>query len=515
MYTLVKTHKLPPDTDYSSVNLEDLKVRPIVSCCGSPTEKLAWLVTDIISPLLREVPSHMYNIYSHLDILSRLPESELKGLQFFTADVSALYTNLNINECIETVIEFAEEHWSKLSTYSMTLSEIRDIFTVVLTNSFFTFNGRLYKQLLGLFMGCRPSPPVAIIRMWKFERNSIYLDTYYISNPVRFMYKRYVDDAGSLAKSKEDALDMLQRIAQQDPDNRISWEIEFPSSPAEFVPFLSTEIRIDAEGKVHHRFYRKTQNKGITLHQKSHHPDSVKEECKKNFYRNATNASSGPQELSHSVKIIDDLMGKNGHQPLGQSASNRRRRTRRRQNSSDSVPLTLPFISGAVCNKIRNYIKSNKLPIRVIFTPGKKLQDIFCRSRPLDKKTCDLGNSNNCEICPKLTGTTCSTKGAVYLVTCELCGKRYCGETERSLHARLMEHRQAARNPRSNPENSLGQHYASQHRNQTPELAYRLLDIQSRTVRRKVVEAMYIMRESPELNDRSELSYLYKYLVNM
>ena len=194
---------------------------------------------------------------------------------------------------------------------------------------------------------------------------------------------------------------------------------------------------------------------------------------------------------------------------------NLKERTRRRQNASDSVPLTLPFISGAICNKIRNYIKSNKLPIRVIFTPGKKLQDIFCRSRPLDKKTCDLGNSNNCEICPKLIGTTCSTKGAVYLVTCELCGKRYCGETERSLHARLMEHRQAARNPRSNPENSLGQHYASQHRNQTPELTYRLLDIQSRTVRRKIVEAMYIMRESPELNDRSELSYLYKYLVDM
>ncbi|XP_063691616.1 zinc finger protein 43-like [Bolinopsis microptera] len=150
-----------------------------------------------------------------------------------------------------------------------------------------------------------------------------------------------------------------------DPDNRIKWEIEFPSTPADFVPFLSTEIRIDEEGKVHHRFYRKTQNKGITLHQKSHHPDSVKEECKKNFYRNATIASSGPQELDHSS----------------------------------------------------------------YFTPGKKLQDIFCRSRPLDKKTCDLGNPNNCEICPRLTGTTCSTKGAIYLVTCELCGKRYCGET--------------------------------------------------------------------------------------
>ena len=62
MYTLVKTHKFPPDTDYSRINLEDMKVRPIVSCCGSPTEKLAWLVTDIIthqSPVERSTYSHV------------------------------------------------------------------------------------------------------------------------------------------------------------------------------------------------------------------------------------------------------------------------------------------------------------------------------------------------------------------------------------------------------------------------------------------------------------------------
>ena len=288
------------------------------------------------------------------------------------------------------------------------------------------------------------------------------------------------------------------------------------SSLADFVLFLSTEVRIDENGKVHHRFYRKSQNKGITLHQKSHHPDSVKEECKKNFYRNATQASSGPDEVSHSLKIVDDLLKKNGHQTPRPNTSSRRRRARKNnQPAADTTPLILPFISGTICNRIRNYIRSNKLPIRVIFTPGKKLQDIFCRSRPLDKKSCDLGNQSNCDICPKLTGTTCSTKGAVYLVTCELCGQRYCGETERSLHARLMEHRQAARNPRSHPDNAIGQHYAAHHSNQSPTLNFQLLDIQSKTVRRKIVEAIYILRESPEMNDRTELSYLYKYLVEV
>ena len=78
-----------------------------------------------------------------------------------------------------------------------------------------------------------------------------------------------------------------------------------------------------------------------------------------------------------------------------------------------------------------------------------------------------------------------------------------------------MEHRQAARNPRAHPENGVGQHYASQHPNRTPVLSFKLLDLQSKTVRRKIVEAMYILRLSPEMNDRSELSYLYKYLVDI
>ena len=140
MYTLVKTHKFPANTDYSEVDIEDIKVRPIVSCCGSLTEKLAWLVTDIISPLLKEVPSHLYNIITHLDILAKLPKDELKDLQLFTADVSALYTNLNVAECINFVMELVEEHWDALSTYDLTRVEIRSILEVVLENSFFTFN---------------------------------------------------------------------------------------------------------------------------------------------------------------------------------------------------------------------------------------------------------------------------------------------------------------------------------------------------------------------------------------
>ena len=127
---------------------------------------------------------------------------------------------------------------------------------------------------------------------------------------------------------------------------------------------------------------------------------------------------------------------------------------------------------------------------------------------------CELGNQKNSANYPKLTGTTCATKDAIYLVICDLCEKRYCGETERSLHVRLMEHRKAANNPPSDPENAIGQHYLTEYIGQKAALSYRLLDIQSKSVRQKVVEAFHILTFKPELNDKMELNYLCKYDVD-
>ena len=49
MYTLIKTHKLTHKLG-SHIPLPDIKVRPIVSCSGSPTEPLATLAARIVAP---------------------------------------------------------------------------------------------------------------------------------------------------------------------------------------------------------------------------------------------------------------------------------------------------------------------------------------------------------------------------------------------------------------------------------------------------------------------------------
>ena len=57
---------------------------------------------------------------------------------------------------------------------------------------------------------------------------------------------------------------------------------------------------------------------------------------------------------------------------------------------------------------IRNYVKSNKMPISLVFTPGKTLMKIFCKSRPYGTSTCVLGNPERCTICLIIVNGTCN-----------------------------------------------------------------------------------------------------------
>ena len=130
MYVLLKTHKF----DVGDISCWDdilniCKICLIVSCCGSPKEKLSYVCIQILSPLLNFVPSHLQHVYKHIESLQALAPEQLQGLQFYTADVVSLYTNINIGKCVDDIIEFAAEHiehldlWS-LSSYNFRLSSL-------------------------------------------------------------------------------------------------------------------------------------------------------------------------------------------------------------------------------------------------------------------------------------------------------------------------------------------------------------------------------------------------------
>ena len=98
-------------------------------------------------------------------------------------------------------------------------------------------------------MGCKPSPICAIIRIYSFEKRSIFTNISYISVP----YGRYIDDAYTITRTVQAATDYFNSVADQDSDNLLKWEIDFPNNDMEYVPFLGIQIRVDTDGSISHK----------------------------------------------------------------------------------------------------------------------------------------------------------------------------------------------------------------------------------------------------------------------
>ena len=142
-----------------------------------------------------------------------------------------------------------------------------------------------------------------------------------------------------------------------------------------------------------------------------------------------------------------------------------------------------------------------------------KLGDLFCCSRPYDKKRCTL---ISCMICPKLPeGLNCAMMCPVYLITCKICKQQYVGESCRSLHDRLSEHLRFATNADapSYKEEAMAIHYRQYHPGIAPDLGFELIRTESDTILRKIYEAYFIFNLKPEMNDKEECKLLQRFLV--
>jgi len=214
-------------------------------------------------------------------------------------------------------------------------------------------------------------------------------------------------------------------ISDQDPDGHLGWEIEYPSSPDQFIPFLGTQIRITTEGALEYKYYRKEQKKQITLNYKSHHPMRTKVAVAKNFYNSAKISSSSPEYIEESYQIIDRLLLNNGYPDPRQFVDYRMKGVGVKQDpDTKTVTLKLPYMSEIISSQILKFISKKKLPITVVFLPGIKLKELFCASRPHDKRHC---TTTNCQICPKISTdrVDCTKMSPIYKITCNYCNQFY------------------------------------------------------------------------------------------
>ena len=169
-----------------------------------------------------------------------------------TIDVSALYTNIHLQEGLEAAHEALEEREDK----EIPTDFILKLLEIVLKFNIFEFDKEFYIQLIGVAMGCVPAVSFANIFMakkidpkileaaMKFSSNN--------SNPVTFL-KRFIDDIfmvwrGSI-ENLHKFLKMLNEIhptikftATHTTPNNAPHSCDCP--PANSIPFLDTSCSV-------------------------------------------------------------------------------------------------------------------------------------------------------------------------------------------------------------------------------------------------------------------------------
>ena len=138
-YLLPKIHK----------NLTNPPGRPIVSSVDCPTERISMMLDLILQPLLLDTKTY---IKDTPDFLRKLEELEiLPEENFFTLDVTSLYTNIPLEESLDIM----EEEFFPKTKCGIPVVYLRKMLELILRCNNFKFNRKHFLQINGTAMGTR------------------------------------------------------------------------------------------------------------------------------------------------------------------------------------------------------------------------------------------------------------------------------------------------------------------------------------------------------------------------
>ena len=484
MYFLPKLHKVP------------LKMRPIVACCGGPTEAASALLDALLQPVMLTVNSYVANSTDFINKLDSLQTS--RDCLLVTLDVASLYTNISHDDALDAVRDI----YDLIPTPHLPpLHALQQLLAFVLKNNVFTFNGDCYHQQYGIAMGTKLAPALATIFMALLE------ERYLANTPLSpHFYVRYIDDIFMIWNHGRPALETFVR-GFNDLKPRIKFTVE--SSETEAI-FLDVRVykgqRFDACNKLDTEIHYKTTNNFTYIHGRSHHPPHVYKAVARGetlrILRNCSNidtfllhknnlikklkdrcfprsalrlarrisfsgrpqALKGEPDLSDTSKVKPNLFFVCKFLKTSPSTTNALHRHWLAIESCPYLSRRLPappMVSHTNFRSLKGILRNNKFNLPHLTPPDLHAPSPFpvspFKRYDVSGKGC---SSNRCVVCPNRlfhavvrsrTNTivpidpslTCKSKNVVYVLQCKHCAKQYVGQTAYDMRHRLSGHRYA------------------------------------------------------------------------
>ena len=172
LYLLPKIHK----------RLYDVLGRPVISNCGTPTEKVSEFLDHHLKPIMQEGWSYIKDTEDFLkkvQNMGKIPQDSI----LVTADVVGLYPSIPHNAGLKALKDALGCRQNKKIPTNMLVKMAE----LVLTNNYFEFGQKVFHQISGTAIDTKFASPYTCIFMDKFETN--FLKTQKLQPFVWFRYK--------------------------------------------------------------------------------------------------------------------------------------------------------------------------------------------------------------------------------------------------------------------------------------------------------------------------------------
>ena len=241
--------------------LHNVPGRPVISNCGSPTEKCSEFLDHHLKPIMQKGWSYIKDSGDFINKtknLSTIPDNAI----LVTADVVGLYPSIPHEVGLRALREALEKQDKKC----IPTEDLVKMAEFVLKNNFFEFNSKIKQQVSGTAIGTKFAPPYACLFMDKFETS--FLETQQLQPLVWF---RYIDDIFFIWTHGEEEREIfLKSLNEFDPCITFTYE-----SNKESIAFLDIKVSL-RNGKVFTDVYVKSTDGHQYLHYLSAHPTALK-----------------------------------------------------------------------------------------------------------------------------------------------------------------------------------------------------------------------------------------------
>ncbi|XP_023217921.1 uncharacterized protein LOC111620258 [Centruroides sculpturatus] len=284
LFGFAKTHK------------NSKEIRPVVEKCKGPTYILE-----------KRMHRHLTQLIENYQFVTKDPFSLVKDLQDLSLmdneigtvmDFESMFPSINLTSCFQELVNLLCELQPKAYEHKKDLEIMVDL---ICFQSFFIFQGKVYKQLRGVPMGSPMSGLLCELVLKKLE--SMTLISY---NEYIIMYKRYVDDV--LIIWKNDA--MIKRFLCQVNSNQHGLKLNLEQISNKELHFLDVSIEFK-NGALCTKIYIKPTHDPMYIPANSNDPTVYKLSAFRALIRRAflycSNVIDTMNELCRIKKVAKEL----------------------------------------------------------------------------------------------------------------------------------------------------------------------------------------------------------------